>query len=169
LFLEDVIMRKVRRSGITGQGGITFVETVVVFVLVGIVLAISVPSYRQYSSNQQALNTARTLASDLRAAQQEAVTRRGDITVTFSSAEGACGGAAAYAISQGGTLIKRSCVPAEVEWAAVPATLIWEPTGIPQGIPGGVTLTVRSVLTLKAHNVWVAEQTGAITDDTRRP
>ncbi|MGH2454489.1 MAG: pilus assembly FimT family protein [bacterium] len=150
-----------------GQAGFTFVESVVVFVLVGIVLTVSVPSYRRYASDQRTLAAARTLASDLRVAQQEAVTRRADITVTFSSAEAACAGQPAYAAAQGVAVFKQYCFPADVDWAGLPGALTWEPTGIPQGIPGGLTLTVRSVLSLKTYNVQVAEQTGAITDDTR--
>jgi len=136
-----------------------------VLVLVGAVLSISVPSYRNYTTNQRALSTARTLASDLRVAQQEAVTRRADISVTFAGADPNCGSRASYTLGQGGVVFKRNCFPIYVEWATLPATLTWDPTGI---AAAGGTLTIRSTLTLKAYNVCVAAQTGAITDDTGR-
>ena len=83
----------------TCQAGVSYLETVLVFVLVSIVLGIGLPSYRNYTSNQRALVAARTLASDLRVAQQEAVTRRADITVSFSAADAACANAPSYVIA----------------------------------------------------------------------
>lgn len=156
-----------QRRFVAGQAGMSYLETVLVFVLVGVVLAISFSSfrsYRHYSSTQRALQGARTLASDLRVAQQEAVTRRADLTVNFSSADAACSGWPSYQIANGGATLKRYCFPEDVEWATLPATLTWDPTGI---TAAGATLTVRSTLSAQTYNVWVAAQTGAITDDTR--
>ena len=146
------------------EAGFSYLETVVVFVLVGIVLTIGLPSYRRYTSNQRALIAARTLASDLRVAQQEAVTRRADVTVSFVAADADCGSGPSYAVAEGATTLKHYCLPQDVTWASSPSPLAWDPTGTPGA---GATLTVRSGLTGRTHNVWVAAQTGAITDDTR--
>ncbi len=126
------------------QVGFTLLETIIVFVLVGLVLAASVPAYRSYASSQRALTAARTLTSDLRVAQQEAVTRR--------------------AVSEGATTIKHVCLPRDVVWFPLPLALTWSPTGVTDT---AATLNVRSVVSGKRHSVQVAAQTGSITDDTR--
>ncbi|MDR7533717.1 MAG: hypothetical protein QN183_03900 [Armatimonadota bacterium] len=149
-----------------GQRGVSYLETVLVLALAGVVLGLSLPSYRNYQSNQRALAVARTLASDLRVAQQEALTRRADVDVTFAASDPACVDRPSYTIAQAAAVIKRYCFPADVEWSSLPAALAWDPTGIPQA---GGTLRVRSSLTGKAYHICVAAQTGAITDDTRRP
>ncbi len=146
------------------QVGFTLLETIIVFVLVGLVLAASVPAYRSYASSQRALTAARTLTSDLRVAQQEAVTRRADITVTFSNNALTCVSGASYEVSEGATTIKHVCLPRDVVWFPLPLALTWSPTGVTDT---AATLNVRSVVSGKRHSVQVAAQTGSITDDTR--
>jgi hypothetical protein len=100
----------------------------------------------------------------MRVAQQEAVTRRADIIVTFSDANAECNNGPSYEIGDGSATLKRYCLPEDVRWVTLPASLSWDPTGI---TVAGATLSVQSAVTGRVYNVWVAAQTGAITDDTR--
>ncbi len=146
------------------RDGFSLIETTLVLAVIGILLVVGLRSYRGYASNERTLNAARTLASDLRVAQQEAVTRRAAIAVDFHSVDAACTNGPSYQVTEGTGLIKRACLPQDVTWARVPASLAWEPTG---SIATGATLSLRSVLTGKTYTVRVTPQTGAITDDTR--
>jgi Tfp pilus assembly protein FimT len=156
-----------------GQAGITFVETVVVLVLAGIVLAISVPSYRNYTGNQAALGGARMLASDLRVAQQEAVTRRAIVDVRLLTTDTSCSSdpASHYFIQVGASMVKQTTLPQDVQWGppmpiqpCVPQPIIsFDSLGIPSACTEFLVMQTR---TGKQYTVWVQAQTGAVTDDT---
>src|SRR5262249_2682908 len=70
--------------------GFSLLETLIVLSILGIVFAVALPSYSRYASTQRARATAHVLASDLRVAQQEAMTRRSAINVTFLAADPLC-------------------------------------------------------------------------------
>ncbi len=148
--------------------GFTLLETVIVLALIGTVLAFAVPSYRNRTSNERALGAARTLAADLHVAQQEAVTHRASAIVTFSGADAACSGSepvASYVITSASSVIKRTCLPADVEWAPVPAVgLAFQSLGIPDA---GLAIVLRSARTGQQYTVTVKAETGVIVDDTR--
>ncbi len=159
----------VRRRPLRGPvEGFTFLETVIVLALVGTVLALAVPSYLNRMSTERALSAARTLAADLHVAQQEAVTRRAAVITTFLRADAACPGgepAASYVITSASSVIKRTCLPADVEWAPVPAArLAFQSLGIPDT---GMTIALRSMRSGRQYAVTVKPETGVITDDTR--
>ncbi len=143
-------------------------ETIIVLAILGLLLVVGLPSYLNSASNQRVLTTARTLASDLHVARQEAVTRRATVTVRFFAADGSClpeRTTASYTITQATTVIKRTCFPFDVEWLSLPrASLQFQSTGAP---PTGISVRVRSRRTGTAYSVVVAGETGVITDDTR--
>ncbi len=135
--------------------------------LLAIILAVVLPSYLHYASDQRALAVAHTLASDLRVAEREAVTRRAAVTVTFPLADVTCpgGSVASYVLRQGGTVIKRACFPSDVSWSLSRAGATeFQPTGAPRA---GLTLAVQSVRTGKRFPVTVAAGTGVVTDSTQ--
>jgi type II secretory pathway pseudopilin PulG len=147
--------------------GFSLVELVIVLGLAGLLLAFGLPNYLDYTSNQRTVAVARTLASDLHVALQEAVTRRLPIAVSFSTADDTCGspGARSYALAQDASVIKRLCFPPDVEWAPLPwAPMVFKATG---GADGPSQLVVRSTRTGRQHRVIISLETGAITDDTR--
>ena len=145
--------------------GFSLLELVVVLALAALLLGLVLPSYSNYSSDQRTLMTARTLAADLRVAQQEAVTRRAPVSVAFWPSDASCGGLSAYTISQESVVIKRTCFPSDVEWAPLPAKwLSFESNG---AVAAGASLVVRSARTDRRHAVTVRAETGTITDDTR--
>jgi prepilin-type N-terminal cleavage/methylation domain-containing protein len=150
-----------RTPGSHAQRGFSLLELVVVVAIAGSLLALSVPGYLNRASNERAVTAARTLAADLRTAQQEAVARRGDVSVSFSSSDQGC---ASYVMAGPSGLIKRACLPADVEWAPQPAKLTFHSVGVPSG---GLHATLRSARTGRQYTVSVSAETGAVTDDTR--
>ncbi len=155
-----------RRPQRGDRSAFSFVEIIIVLAILGILLAIGLPSYLNYASNQRVRTTAQVLASDLHVARQEAVTRRATVAVTFATADSACAAqrnAAAYTITQASTVIKRTCLPADVAWVSLPqGSLQFQSTGAARA---GMTLRVRSARTGTTYSVFVAGETGVITDD----
>jgi prepilin-type N-terminal cleavage/methylation domain-containing protein len=151
----------------TAAAGFSLLELVVALSLVGLLLGLAFPGYSAHLSNQRAADAARGLVSDLRVAQQEAVTRRVPIAVTFSAADPSCaaGPAASYVLAQDVSVIKRTCLPAGVDWAPLPkGRLIFKTTG---GAQGPLHLDLRTARTGRQHAVSVEAETGAITSDVR--
>lgn len=154
------------RTRIGHRTGFSLLETLLVLSVLGIALAIALPSYARYAGDQRARAAAHLLASDLRVAQQEALTRRSEVRVAFSSADPACGGhLASYVLGEPPAVIKRVCLPADAAWGDGPAQpLVFEPTG---GATAGATLAVHSTRTGKRFTISVAAGTGAVTDAAR--
>jgi type IV fimbrial biogenesis protein FimT len=157
----------------SGQAGFTLLEAVVIVVVAAILLGIAVPTFSDYRSNQQALSATRILASDLKAAQQEAVTRRDTIDVSLLKTDTTCMAtypASSYSIQIGSTVIKQNVFAPDVQWGpaiplvpCAPQTLLSFDS---VGIPSGCTEFVVQSQAGKQYTVWVQSQTGAITDDT---
>ena len=150
------------------QVGFTLLELVVVVAIAGTVMVLAVPGYFNHTSNQRTLSAARTLAADLHVAQQEAVTRRAAVIVTFLGADAACSAGqptASYVISGTSAVIKRTCLPPDVEWAPVPSSgLTFQSLGMPEA---SFAVALHSRRTGLQHTVTVKAQTGNIADDTR--
>ena len=153
------------RALIGHRTGFSILDTLIVLSVLGIVAAIALPSYGRYASAQRARAAAHLLASDLAVAQQEALTRRAEVRVAFSSADPACvGHLASYVLGELPAVIKRVCLPADVAWGDSPPPLVFEPTG---RLEYGATLAVQSTRTGKRFTVTVASGTGAVTDVAR--
>ena len=150
-----------------GRAGFSLLEALITLALMGLVLTMVLPSYAHYASNQRTLHLAHTLASDLRVAEQEAVTRRAVVTMAFPLIDSSCPGGAvpSYVLRQGDTVIKRGCFPSDVAWALSRAGATeFLPTGAPRT---RLTLVVQSTQTGKRFSVTVAGRTGVVTDDTQ--
>jgi prepilin-type N-terminal cleavage/methylation domain-containing protein len=150
------------------RSGFTLVEVTIVLGILGVVLGLGLPSYLDYTSNHQVRAAAQSLASNLGAARQEAITRRTAVTVSLSVRDPACvsaGRAASYTISRDATLISRTCLEQRVGWVSPPqGGVIFQSTG---GSPVAVVLRLRSTRTGRIHTVSIAAETGVITHDAR--
>lgn len=174
-----------RRLATAHRSGFTLLELMVVVALVGLLAVLALPSYTNYASNQRLVASAHTLVADLRAARQEAVTRRAMITVSFAADDPAChqapaapqsgtrGGSppapvfaiASYAVLLDTALIKRTCLPPDIGWVRpLPARLAFQSVGT---AAAAATVIVRSLRTGKTHEVSVAAESGVITDAPR--
>ncbi len=150
-----------------GRGtGFSLLETLIVLSVLGIVLAVALPSYTGYASTQRARAAAHVLASDLRVAQQEAMTRRGAITVAFLAADASCSGTPpSYVIGDPRAAIKRACLPTDVTWSPQPSRpIVFQPTGTSDT---AATLSVESRRSGRRFTVSVAERTGVVTEAER--
>jgi competence protein ComGD len=146
--------------------GFSLLETLIVLSILGIVFAVALPSYSRYASTQRARAAAHVLASDLRVAQQEAMTRRSAIRVTFMAADPRCSESTpSYVIGDPRAAIKRACLPADVTWDRMPDRPIeFQPAGTSDT---SATLSVASTRSGRRFTVGVAERTGAVTEAER--
>jgi len=143
------------------SSGFTLIEILVVLAIVGVVLLVAVPNYRDRASDQRILAAVRALISELRGAQQEAVAIRAPVTVTFDAADRACPrGAGSYAVRRGVAPVRRVCLPPDVQITTVPLPRI---TFGATGVPGqGMTVRLQSARTARAFDVSVTPETGAV-------
>jgi prepilin-type N-terminal cleavage/methylation domain-containing protein len=148
------------------RSGFSLLETLMVLSILGIVFTVALPSYSRYASTQRARATAHVLASDLRVAQQEAMTRRSTITVTFLAADPRCSpGVPSYVIGDAGAAIKRACLPTGVTWDPIASRpIVFQPAGPPDT---AATVSVTSIRSGRHFTVAVAERTGAVTEAER--
>ena len=77
-------MAPIRRSA-TGEAGYTLVELLVVVAIIGLLLAMTPALLRTAIPGQQTLSAARTLAMDLRAARNAALTQGIETRVSFDT------------------------------------------------------------------------------------
>ena len=146
--------------------GFSLLETLIVLSILGIMFAFALPSYTRYASTQRARAAAHVLASDLRVAQQEAMTRRGAIRVAFLAVDPSCSGSPpSYVIGNAQAAIKRACLPADVTWGPDPSRpIVFQPTGASDA---SATLSVTSTRSGRRFMVSVAERTGVVTEAGR--
>jgi len=147
------------------SSGFTLIEILVVLGIVGVLLLVGIPNFRDRASDERAAATARQLAADLRAAQQEAVALRTAVSVRFAAADVSCPqGSASYATLRGAALVRRVCLPRDVQVTSLPpAGVTFEAMGIPRD---GVTVRLRSARTARAFAISVVRETGAVVDVT---
>lgn len=130
-------------------------EIVVALAVVALIAVLALPAYLNYASNRRLLEASRKLLIDLRATQQEALTKRVAITVNAARADVACpSGAASYTMVAGEEVVKRVCLGTDTAWAERPTvTFTFESTGVPTS---GATFALRSVRTGQTHTVTVS-------------
>ena len=72
------------------QKGVTLMELVVVVVVIGMMSALAVPSFLNYSSKMEAKSTARDIVSTLRMARSKAISERVQYGVFFDAGNRRC-------------------------------------------------------------------------------
>lgn len=145
-------MRTLRR--LAGRSGLSALEIVVALAVIALIAGLALPTYLNYASNRRLLAASQALLTDLRATQQEALTKRVAITVNAARADVACpSGAASYTMVAGEEVVKRVCLVPDVAWAERPTgTFTFESTGLPSS---GATFALRSTRTGQTHTVSV--------------
>src|SRR6056297_797559 len=79
-----------RHSSLYSIKGFTLIEVIVVTVIIGILTAIAIPSFRGFTRSSQVTSAANDLVSALNLARSEAVTRGTTATVCKSANQTAC-------------------------------------------------------------------------------
>lgn len=74
----------------------TLVELVAGLAILGVLLALALPSYARFIADQQLLNEARRLADGIMLARSEAIKRNGNVVICAASAAVACGDATSW-------------------------------------------------------------------------
>ncbi|HTU55285.1 MAG TPA: GspH/FimT family pseudopilin, partial [Acetobacteraceae bacterium] len=92
------------RAGPTRQSGFTLIELIVVMILVGILVAIGVPSFRSITTSSRMSAESNTLLGDLQYARAEAAREGTPVTVCIANTAGTACNAASTAW-QGGWII----------------------------------------------------------------
>jgi prepilin-type N-terminal cleavage/methylation domain-containing protein len=69
----------------SGSRGFTLIETMIVVVVIGLVLATGLPAFGSYRSSIELKEARQQLLEDLREARQAAVTRRSPVVVRFGT------------------------------------------------------------------------------------
>ena len=80
-------------SRATRGSGFTLVELVMALAILGVLLALAVPSYARFVADQKLLNEARRLADGIMLARSEAIKRNGYVVICAASPTVACGDA----------------------------------------------------------------------------
>jgi len=83
--MSTFYLNKTDDRGRGGGGGMTMVEMVVVFGVIGILALATIPAFRVFQPNLELSSAARDLATDLRYAQQLAVTEQVEHGIYFST------------------------------------------------------------------------------------
>jgi prepilin-type N-terminal cleavage/methylation domain-containing protein len=79
----SVTARRGRHHG--GDAGFTLIELLVVMVVMGVLMALAIPSWSHYQNKQDYLNSARTVTSELRQVQLQAVAQETSYRVDFAA------------------------------------------------------------------------------------
>lgn len=85
-----------------GRRGFTLIELVVTITLLGILVALSLPTFTAWIRNSQVRTVAEALQNGVRTAQAEAVRRNRQVVLSFTNATPAPPTAAPWAVAAGG-------------------------------------------------------------------
>lgn len=131
------------------QRGFTVIELLVVLVLMGIMMGLAVPAFREFIAAQRVKNTAFDFAAALLLARSEAVKRNTEVAVQQSGGDWQNG----WAVSAGGATLSTKEAPQSVTITPNPAgsaSVAYQGTGriantISFQFASGNTKTVRCV------------------------
>lgn len=120
-----------RRLRGSGERGFSLIETVVVLAILALMILVTMPGLSGYQATSAMQTTARQFVSDLRTAQETAVSQNVLIDVAFTVSGGAV---TAYSVKNGSTVLWTTTLS-----SAVHATTTWPGNDIAITAIGAVT------------------------------
>jgi prepilin-type N-terminal cleavage/methylation domain-containing protein len=138
--------------------GFSLVEVLLVIALLGILLAIGIPTFRASQSNHEMRLAAGQLSADLKYARQTGMSTGGS-TVDFTSPPPGC--PRGYSIKDSsGQVVKMTGIPDSVNWTLPADTITFSANGS-ASTGGSITLTSRC--TGRTATVSLTAATGMVT------
>jgi prepilin-type N-terminal cleavage/methylation domain-containing protein len=135
------------------QRGYTLLELAIVLSFAGILAAVGANNLRLALDREQVDGWTRSIAYDIAAGQQAAITRRASVTTTFLNQT--------YSISvAGGGTLRRDRVPTRITFGGTEQAFTYDRRGVPSS---AFSLTIRSTSTGRSYLVSVAPGTGRVT------
>ncbi|MGQ0572370.1 MAG: prepilin-type N-terminal cleavage/methylation domain-containing protein [Armatimonadota bacterium] len=136
-----------------GSSGFTLVETSIVLTLIAILLTIGVSGIRMALAREEIDGWVRSVAYDLAAGKQAAITRRASVTATLQNQT------FTIAVSGGGNL-RQDTVPSHITFGSTLRSLTFDRRGVPSG---DLSLTVTSTTSGRSYTITIEAGTGRVT------
>lgn len=132
------VLRPLVPSSAAGERGYTLIEMVMVLTLVAILLAVGASSMRKAVAREEAEGWARSIAYDIAAGRQAALTRRADVAVTTTTTT--------YTIAANGSgTIRQATLPAGT--TMTPVSFGFNRRGVPMLGSAEITSPIDVVVT----------------------
>ena len=115
------------------QRGFSLLEVLTVGALISLLLVAGVTNLRQAMAREEVDGWARSVANELAAAQQAAITRRTTVIATFQNQT--------FVVAAGGTVLRQETLPSHITFGSTLLAVQFDRRGVPSS---GLTLTVSS-------------------------
>jgi len=132
--------------------GFSLLELVMVLSLVGLLMSIGVYSFRQVLTREEIDGAARSVANEIGAGQQAAITRRTSVTATFQNQT--------YSVVAGGATLRQETLPSHITFGSTLQSITFDRRGTPSGT---LTLTVTSAAAGRSYLITIDTTTGRVT------
>lgn len=115
------------------QRGYTLLELLMVGAVAALLLAIGITNLRQAFAREEVDGWARSIANELSAAQQAAITRRTSVIVTFQDQT--------FVVAAGGTILRQETLPGHITFGSILRFVQFDRRGLPAAT---LVLTISS-------------------------
>ena len=115
------------------QRGFSLLELLTVGAMISLLLVAGVSNLRQAMAREEVDGWARSVANELAAAQQAAITRRTTVIATFQNQT--------FVVAAGGTVLRQETLPSHITFGSTLLAVQFDRRGVPSS---GLTLTVSS-------------------------
>ena len=133
------------------QRGFSLVEVLTVGAMISLLLVAGVSNLRQAMAREEVDGWARSIANELAAAQQAAITRRTTVIATFQNQT--------FVVAAGGTVLRQETLPSHITFGSTLLAVQFDRRGVPSS---SLTLSVSST-SGRSYVITVQTSTGRVT------